>query len=235
MKTNKRNAFFVILASALFLVDVILLIVFTATSFFSDKPVLEALLIGLLVLSAAMLATSLFLYLNQSALLKTLQIENAYVLGQKSIFNNIYIFQKRVITASKLRRRQKKHIVAFTISNLVVSQNFNRNMEIFSLNGHIVNYLNDLHKVVNARSGDFIFAYSRGIFLIYAFRQNEVSLKKIVEALSAEIYDYASKECPHIWVQPFFGVAVVDKEETVAQQIEDATIARDYSLTPCSS
>ncbi len=229
MKTNKRNTFFVLLASALFLADVIVLIVFTATKFFDGRELLEASLIGLLVLTAAMLATSLFLFLNQFALLKTLQVENAYVLGQKSIFNNIYIFQKKVITASSLRRRQKKHIIAFTISNLVVSQNFNRNMEIFSLNGHIVNYLNDLYKVVGARQNDFIFAYSRGIFLIYAFRQNEVSLKKIVETISAEIYDFASKECPHIWVQPFFGVAVVDKEETVAQQIEDATIARDYS------
>ncbi len=229
MKTNKRNTFFVLLASALFLADVIVLIVFTATKFFDGRELLEASLIGLLVLTAAMLATSLFLFLNQFALLKTLQVENAYVLGQKSIFNNIYIFQKKVITASTVRRRQKKHIIAFTISNLVVSQNFNRNMEIFSLNGHIVNYLNDLYKVVGARQNDFIFAYSRGIFLIYAFRQNEVSLKKIVETISTEIYDFASKECPHIWVQPFFGVAVVDKEETVAQQIEDATIARDYS------
>ena len=229
MKTNKKNTFLVLLASAIFLADVIVLIVFTATNFFEGKALLEAALIGVLVLSAGLLATALFLFLNQFVLLKTLQVENAYVLGQKSIFNNIYIFQKKVITASNLRRRQKKHIIAFTISNLVVSQNFNRNMEIFSLNGHIVNYLNDLYKVVGARQNDFIFAYSRGIFLIYAFRQNEVSLKKIVETISAEIYDFASKECPHIWVQPFFGVAVVDKEETVAQQIEDATIARDYS------
>ena len=229
MKPNKRNTFFVLFASALFLADVIILIVFTATKFFEDKAILEAGLISLLVLSAAMLATSLFLFLNQYVLLKTLQVENAYSLGQKSIFNNLYIFQKKVLTASNLRRRQKKHIIAFTISNLVVSQNFNRNMEIFSLNGHIVNYLNDLYKSVNGKPSDFIFAYNRGTFLIYAFRQNEVSLKKIVETLSAEIYDFASKECPHIWVQPFFGVAVVDKDETIAQQIEDATIARDYS------
>ena len=78
-------------------------------------------------------------------------------------------------------------------------------------------------------SNDFIFAYSRGTFLIYTFKQNEVSIKRIVEIISAEIYDFAAKECPHIWVQPFFGVAVVDKEETVAQQTENATIARDYS------
>ena len=229
MKPNKRNTFFVILASVLFLAVIIVLIVFTATKFLEDKFFLHAILIGLLVIFAAMLAVSLFLFLNQYALLKTLQVENSYSLGQKSIFNNLYIFQKRVLAANSLKRRQKKHIIAFTISNLVVSQNFNRNMEIFSLNGHIVTYLNDLYKAVNCRQSDFIFGYNRGTFLIYAFRQNEVSLKKIVETISAEIYDFASKECSHIWVQPFFGVATVDKDETVAQQIEDATIARDYS------
>ena len=229
MKTNKRNSALVISAAALFLADVIILIVFTIINFFDGRAFLEAALIGLLVLIAGFLAASLFLFFNQFALLKTLQVENAYVLGQKSDFNNIYIFQKRVITASNLRRRAKRHIIAFTISNLVVSQNFNRNLEIFSLNGHIVNYLKDLYKQVGARQGDFIFAYSRGAFLVYCFRQNEVSLKKIVEVISAEIYDFAAKECPHIWVQPFFGVAVVDKNETVAQQVENALIARDYS------
>ena len=229
MRTSKRNAFFVVLAAILFLSNIIVLVVFTATNFFEGRAFLEALLIGSLVIAAGLLATALFLFLNQFVLLKTLQVENAYVLGQKSIFNNIYIFQKRVITASHFRKKQKRHIIAFTISNLVISQNINRNMEIFSLNGHMVNFLNGLYKLVNARSNDFIFAYSRGTFLIYTFKQNEVSIKRIVEIISAEIYDFAAKECPHIWVQPFFGVAVVDKEETVAQQTENATIARDYS------
>ena len=229
MKINKRNFILVLIASLLFLADVIVLIVFTVTNFFDNRAFLEASLIGLLVIFAGMLAASLFLFLNQYALYRTLQMENAYVLGQKTDFNNIYVFQKRVLAASALRRRAKRHIIAFTISNLVVSQNFNRNMEIFSLNGHIVNYLKDLYKHVKARQGDFVFAYSRGAFLIYCFRQNEVSLKKIVETISAEIYNFASKECPHIWVQPFFGVAVVDKDETIAQQVENSLIARDYS------
>ena len=229
MKASKRNTVFVILAGLLFLADIIVLIVFTAINFFDDNAFLEAALIGLLVVAAGLLATALFLFLNQFVLLKTLQIENAYVLGQKSIFNNIYMFQKRVLTASHFRKKQTRHIIAFTISNFVISQNINRNMEIFALNGHMVNYLNNLYKQLDARQSDFIFAYSRGTFLIYTFKQNEQSIKKIVEIISAEIYDFAQKECPHIWIQPFFGVAVIDKEETVAQQVENAAIARDYS------
>ena len=229
MKANKRNIFFVILASLLFLSDVIVLIIFTVTHIFDSNEVLEAVLVGALVLLGGLLATALLVYFNHHALIRTLQIENSYVLGRKIDFNNIYFFQKRVIVLSRFRKKQKRHIIAFTISNLVVSQNINRNLEIFALNGHMTNYLEDLYKKVDNRPNDFIYAYSRGVFLIYTFRQNEVSIKKIVEMISAEIYDFAAKECPHIWVQPFFGVSAVDKEETVAQQIENATIARDYS------
>ena len=229
MKANKRNSIFVIIASVAFLANIILLIVLTATEFFVNKQFLEAVFVGLLVILAAILAVALLLFFNQYSLVKTLQVENAYVLGKKSDFNNLYVFQKKVIVASRFKGKQSKHVIAFTFSNLVVSQNFNRNIEIFSLNEHIINYLPNLYKQVNGRASDFVFAYSRGAFLIYTFRQNEVSLKKLVEILSAEIYDYATRECQRLWVQPFFGISSVNKDETVAQQIENALIARDYS------
>ena len=228
MKTNK-NAFFVILTGALFLVDLILLIIFTATGLLEGNPALEVALIGLLVLFAGLLAISSLLFFNHHALIKTLQIENAYVLGKKSSFNNMYIFQKKVTTMSKLKSKAGKHVLAFTFSNLVVSQNFNRNEEIFTLNGHITEFLGELHKKCGGRASDYIAAFSRGAFLVYAFKQNEMSIKKMVEVISAEIYDFAEKECPHIWVQPFFGVSVVKNDETIAQQIENALIAREFS------
>ena len=230
MKGNKRNTFFVIAAATLFLTNIIVMIIFTAINFFDDKKFIEALFVGLLVLLAVLLAGSLFLFFNQFALIKTLQIENAYVLGKKSDFNNIYAFQKKVLVASRFKNKQSKHIIAFTFSNLVVSQNFNRNTEVFTLNSHIVNYLADFYKKVDgAKQGDFVFAFSHGAFLIYCFRQNEMSIKKIAEIISAEIYDFAEKECKRLWVQPFFGVAVVQEDESVAQQVENALIARDYS------
>ena len=46
MKANKKYSFFVLFASALFLADVIILVVFTATKFFEGKAILEASLIG---------------------------------------------------------------------------------------------------------------------------------------------------------------------------------------------
>ena len=229
MKTNKKNSFFVIITSTAFLISVILLIVLSLTNVFDNHAFLEAIFVGLLVVLAGLLSISLLLFFNQYSLIKTLQIENAYVLGKKSDFNNIFVFQKRVLIASRFKGKQSKHVIAFTFSNLVVSQNFNRNIEIFSLNDHIVNYLPTLYKYVDAKPNDFVFAYSHGAFLIYTFRQNETSLKRIVEVLSAEIYDFATKECQRLWVQPFFGIASVNPNEAVAQQVENALIARDNS------
>ena len=229
MKGNKRNTAFVIISSVLFLVNVVILIIFTVTKAFEGRVFLEAVLVGLLVLLAALLSISLLLFFNQFALYRTLQIENSYSLGKKSTFNNIYVFQKRVLALSRFRKRQAKHVIAFTVSNLIVSQNVNRNMEIFALNGHLIEFLEGLPKKLNARNNDFVFAFSRGAFLIYAFKQNETSLKRLVETLTEEIYAFAEEGCPHLWIQPFFGIATVEKEQSITQQIENALIARDYS------
>ena len=229
MKANRKTTSLVIIASALFVVVLVLLIIFTAIKFFEGRQFAEGVMIGALVVVAAFLAVSLFIFFNQYTLIKTLQIENAYVIGKKSDFNNLYAFQKKVITVSRFRGKQTRHVIAFTVSNLVVSQNVNRNNELLALNSHLIDFLMTLPKQLNAKASDFVFAYSRGAFLIYVYKQNEISLKNITELLTKEIYDFADKECPHLWVQPFFGIAVVDISEAVTQQIENALIARDYS------
>ena len=230
MKTNKRNTIFVIASAVLFVAIIIILVAFTATGFFDGHALLEAFLIAGLVLSAALLAVTLFLFLNQYALIKTLQVENAYVLGKKSDFNNSYGFQRKVATVTRFRKKQSRHILAFTVSNLIVAQNVNRNVEIFALNSHIVDFLEEtLYKNMNAKPRDFVSAFSRGSFLLYTFNQNEQSIKEIIDMIAQEIYEFAAKECKHVWIQPFFGIAVVNQEQTLAQQIENAVIARDYS------
>ena len=229
MKTNKRNTIFVLLAALGFVAIILLLIIFTANNYFDGRALLEAILIGVLVIFAGLLAISLFFFFNQYTVVKTLQVENAYVLGKKSDFNNIYAFQKRVTSLARFKKKSAQHLVAFTFSNLIVTQNINRNMEIFALNSHIVETLEGLYKKVNGKSRDFVFAFSRGVFYMYTFKQNEQTLKQLIDLISQEIYEFAAKECPHVWVQPFFGITVVNKEQSVAQQIENASIARDYS------
>ena len=229
-KVNKNYLILLITAGSLFGIIVILLLILSATGFFNGRDFLEAVLVGTAIVLAAFFAVSLFVFFNHQTLIKTLKIENEGILGKKSTFNNAYLFQKRAMSLGKYRGSQKQHIIAFSFSNLVVSQNVNRNVEIFDLNSHIADYLEEeLFKVMNARRSDFVFGYSRGNFLVCTFKQNEQSIQKIADTISEEIYNYASQECPHVWVQPFFGVTIVNKEESFTGQIENATIARDYS------
>ena len=229
-RDSRKLLTLLITAGSLFLATVIVLIVFGAINLPEQYGFVEAIFIVLSLFLAALSAISLFNFLSHRTLMKTLEIENEAIIGKKSTFNNAYIFQKKAVSAFKYRSHQKQHIIAFSFSNLIVSQNVNRNVEIFNLNSHIVDYLEgDFIKAMNARPGDFVFGYSRGNFLIYTFKQNEQSIQKIADLIAKELYSFASEGCPHVWVQPFFGVVVVNPEELIASQIENATLARDYS------
>ena len=230
MKANRNHAIFVITAGTIFAALIVVSLVFTNIGIYQGRVFLEIIIDGLLVISAGVFALSLFAYFTHSALIKNIQAENEYILGKKSDFNNAYAFQKKVNRYARYRQRQSQHLLAFTFSNLVISQNVNRNFEIFNLNSHIAEYLNtSLYKEMGTRRHDFVFGFTRGAFLIYSFKLNEQLLQKVAEIVSKEIYSYAEKECEHVWVQPFFGVCTVNKTESITQQIENALIARDYS------
>ena len=229
-RDTRKYLILLITAGSLFLTTVIVLIVFGAVNLPEEYGFIEAIVIVLSLFLAALSAIALFNFLSHRVLMKSLEIENEAIIGKKSTFNNAFIFQKKAVTAFNRRSHQKQHLIAFTFSNLIVSQNVNRNVEIFHLNSHIVDYLEgEFIKAMNAHPSDFIFGYSRGNFLIYAFKQNEQTIQKMADLISEELYKYADVECPHVWIQPFFGVTIVNREELVATQIENATIARDYS------
>ena len=90
--------------------------------------IINACAIGMTIL----FVTSVYLFVSNLSMIKTLQDDNEYNLGVRSAFNNMYAFQKRVEVLSKLNQMAKRpeHIIAFTFSSLVVSQNVNRNHEI---------------------------------------------------------------------------------------------------------
>lgn len=189
--------------------------------------IMNASAIGMTVL----FVSSVYLLVSNLSMIKTLQDDNEYNLGVRSAFNNVYAFQKRVEVLSRLNKITKKqeHIIAFTFSSLIVSQNVNRNHEIYLINNHIANFLNDLPTKINAKKRDFVYAFSRGSFLIYCAKQNEQSIQNICEIIAKDIYDFGEQNCRHIWVQPFFGVTRVYDSELLTHQIENALLARDNS------
>ena len=228
---SKKGIRLLIVIGVLLLVALIFLTIGQFSGLFVNVPLLEHISIAASLILAILFAIILARFVNQQSLFKTLQMENEYNFGVRTTFNNLFAFQKRVefLTELHKRRRRTEHVIAFTFSSLVISQNTNRNNEIYSINHHIADFLEDLPNKLNCKKRDFVFAFSRGAFLICVFKQNEQTIQKMCELISEEIYAFAEENCRHIWVQPFFGVTVVEGVEEITHQIDNALLAREYS------
>lgn len=229
MKANKRLFIAVIILGVILtLMFVFLGFVLLGNIFGNDNftpNVINASTFGLVII----FMTLLYFYINGRSMIFTIQNDNEYNLGVRSTFNNLYAFQKKVEMRLRVNKKQSRHIIAFTFSSSSVTQNINRNREIYSMNVHIASYLEELPIKLGLKKSYFVFAFSRGAFLIYCTRQNEQSIQAICENLSREIYDFGEQNCPHTWVQPFFGVTEMSEEETLTHQIENALLSRDRS------
>lgn len=230
MKISRKRLGNIIVAGFLFLASFIFAIVGAATGLFKNNPSLSIASIVLSCFFTAVITFSIFIAANDFSLLKTLQVENEYNLGARSSFNNLYAFQKRVEMKEKTNRKKNnsQHMMAFTFSNLSISQNINRSGEIHILNNHIASFLQTLYEKINSKKKYFVYAFSRGAFLLYAYNQSDTVIQEICELIGKEIYSFAEENCHHIWVQPFFGITII-KEEAVTSQIENALLARDFS------
>ena len=226
---EKKLAILTIIVGFLFTFFAVFLVPVIIGHLFKSNVICNIIFVVLPILLAALFIFLLGYYVNKVTLLNTIEIENETQLGKKNDFYNLYLFQKTVYNRAKFRNKQKQHVIAFSFSNLAVSQNVNRNQEIFGINSFIASYLNELYKDVDMAQRDLIFGFDHGTFLIYTFKQNEGSLNTICETLSRKIYEYANANCRHVSVQPFFGIAVVNDEETIVQHIENAQIAREVS------
>ena len=226
---NRKYLVLVIIFGFLFTFFLVFLIPVNFGQLFQGNLAMNGIFIAIPIVLAIIFVVVLTYYVNRISLLKTIELENENVLGKKSDFNNLYVFQKRVFILTTFRKKQAQHVIAFTFSTLAVSQNVNRNEEVFEVNSFIVEYLPQLAKELKMSPRDFVFGYSSGTFLIYTFKQNEQSINLICETLAKKIYDFAVENCRHVWVQPFFGIQVVNDEETLVQHVDNAQIARQYS------
>ena len=231
MKASRARLFAVIITAILLAAVSVVTGLALIGRVFGDNILLSNILNISTIGMVAIFVTCVYLYISNLSMIRTLQDDNEYNLGVRSAFYNMYAFQKRVELLSRINRITKKseHIIAFTFSSLVVSQNVNRNHEIYLINNHIANFLNELPKKINARRRDFVYAFSRGSFLIYCAKQNEQSIQNICETIAKDAYEFGEQNCRHIWVQPFFGVTRVYDSELLTHQIENALLARDNS------
>ena len=232
-KKNNKGMLALVIIMAVFIVNMLVFLGFALIGgIFGDDRVLPNILNGVTFVLVAIFFIVFSFYINARFTLISIENDNEYNLGERSTFNNLFAFQRNVqlrFSLNKRFSRSTQYIVAFTFSSSSVAQNVNRNKEIYTLNSHIANFLEEIPLKFGLKKKNFVFAFSRGSFLIYMVKQNEQVIQNICDLLIKDIYEFGEANCPHTWVQPFFGVTVVNNDESLTHQIENALLARDRS------
>ena len=154
----------------------------------------------------------LVLYVTSKNTEHQLRQENLYNLGNKSTIFNIYLFEKKVdlYTKSFANRKKVNYIVAFTGGNSSVMSNANRNDEVSAFNAEVANYL--MYDFAGNKTrflkNKYLYCFDKGVFILFVSTPREDDIKPIVEKLNEQLFKIQERNEYHIWVQPFFGIAI---------------------------
>ena len=224
------------ITSGVFLIGFIVLIILLLIKpdIYPGNPVFNMLLLGIcLLLGATGTSLSLKCYIDQLKFIEQLRLENSYTLGEASSFYNLEAFKSRVrrLTKAFRNRKKKQFIIAFTTTSMEVTNNRARNKELMLLNVLLTKYITRLFETEENefRHRDTVYAYSRGIFLIYMFTNDEDIVREFIQNMSNYIFKVVAEQKLKIWCQPFFGIKQVTDKKSLTESIEHALLARTAS------
>ena len=221
---------------ALMIIFLIFVIIAACTPFiFKDKQVVLIVLFAIFSIGFAIaFVYSGNLITSQKRFTNQLLIENKYTLGEETLFYNLDAFKLRVNSLSRRRAfaNKTRYVVAFTPTGLDVSSNRGRDTILRSVNYRLTKYLNNLMAASNKNifdSKQIVYGFSRGTFFFCLFSNDSSLVNKLIAEISNECFRMVNEDKIRIWVQPFFGVKPMEKDESIVSAIEDALIARNHS------
>ena len=239
--TNKFRSLtlfrFIMWASVVLMVAFFVFIIIAATvpALFGDKQVLLIVIFALFEIgfTIALLLSGRAIS-SQKRFLNQLTIENSYTLGEPIQFFNLDAFKMRVDNLSHYRSYSNKtrYVIAFTPTGQDVSSNRGRDAILRSLNYRLTQFIDKLFASNNKNGFDSrytVYGFSRGIFFFCMFAENDSMVTKLINVISNECFRMVNEDKVKIWVQPFYGIKKMDKDESIVSATEDALIARDYS------
>ena len=221
---------------ALMILFLIFVIIAACTPFiFKDKQVVLIVLFTIFAVGFSIsFVVSGNMIASEKRFIKQLVIENTYTLGHPTQFYNLDAFKLRVDRLSRKRGyiNKTRYVVAFTPTGQDVSSNRGRDTILRSVNYRLTKYLNDLMAVSNKNAFDarqIVYGFSRGIFFFCLFTNDDSTVTKLINEISNECFRMVNEDKIKIWVQPFYGIKKMNKDESIVSAIEDALIARDHS------
>ena len=170
----------------------------------------------------------------EKRILNQLEIENTYTLGESTLFYNLDAFKNRVDKLYHIRgySNRTRYVIAFTPTGLDVSSNRGRDKILKNLNFKLTKFMDYLFSTNNKNLFDsryIVYGFSRGVFYFCLFNNDDSVVTKLIGEISNECFRMVNEDKVKIWVQPFYGIKKLEKDESIVSAIEDALIARDYS------
>ena len=207
----------------------------TLSSVFKDKQLLLSMIFAIISLTfyaGSIMARTL---VNEEKRFATqLKIENTYVLGKPSLFYNMDAFKIRVdkLSNRSFYANRKRYVIAFTPTTINISSSRSRDKTMIGVHSTIADFLNNVFDPSNKNGFDkrySVYGFSRGVFLICIFTNDEEKVHQFINCISNECYRLVNEEKIKVWMQPFYGIKVMDSDTSIVSAIEDALIARDVS------
>lgn len=162
---------------------------------------------------------------------KILLAENVYNLGKPNHFYDYQAFAKKVKDMKKkLSPEKESYMITFTSSHYSMMKNSSRNPTVTELNGYIADYLTETF-ITNKELGpiaNIAFCFYHGQFLIYVIG-NKNQVTELIDKIQNKIYSIVENNSIKMFVQPFFGIALYQDEDTLPMVIDNVFLARDIS------
>ena len=221
------------LLASLFAASVVLALVIPQN--YGDKQLTVIVLSSALILFFTAIGIFSMNYLTeQKRFLNQIIVENTYTLGKPITFFNLDAFKIQVRKASKKRRYAglKQYLITFTPTALDVASNRTRNDILMNLNYNLSQFLDKTFSGDKTNEFDSkynIYAFSRGVFLIYCFSNDDSYIHRLINLISNECFRMVNEDKIKIWVQPFYGIVNVQDNSSIIANIENALIAREHS------
>lgn len=165
--------------------------------------------------------------------IRKLLSSNTYNLGKATTCYDLDLYSETVENLKENKKYGKKtqYTVAFTAGNKAMMINVDRNNIITNLNGSISL---ELYSILCQFEGkkeliNHIYCFDRGVFYIYCFGDSEIRVRELAEVIRAKVMDIVERNQVRFYIDPIFGFTPSSKDTFVREDIDNASIARDYA------
>jgi len=231
MKKQKRNLFFLLATSVVLgIIVIVFLVAIIDPNFNLSMPVEVTFLLLTLFFSAA--TQQVFLrYLSGYRALEALTQRNEYNFGRKQCtFYDMARFQERMFALQRRfsYRGARQVLVAFTETTRSIDMDPGRHSVFVRFRAEITSYLEELFGPNGRyRSKKCLYCFYSGVFYLSLYGADDSTILALVSEISEQLMRIEEKNHFHVFVSPFFGLAVRNKDENLIELIENAEVARD--------